>query len=193
MGNDQKNEKEDFFDSGVIPGIKQIIRPVDHHPQIDHSKQNKFMESYIIQKNLSKNKENSNDKVFNSLKESEKEEQKKLFENKVKDYENNVLKGSKFKLNIENKKSENTVDNFNIIDENLNKSMIVDYDEENWYPFKSIKFNYLDDNMKKSLKYFMEKNMIYQDSSLNLKSDNDDFYNSLKLEIRDDLPKSLKQ
>ena len=42
--------------------------------------------------------------------------------------------------------------------------------------------------MKNSLKQFMEKNMIYQDSFLNLKS-NDEVYNSLKLEIRNDLIK----
>ena len=71
--------------------------------KFDYSKLNKFMESYIIQNYLSKNKENSKDKVFNSLKEFEKEELRKLFENKVKDYENKVLKGGKLKLNIENK------------------------------------------------------------------------------------------
>lgn len=112
MGNDQ-NEQGEIIDSGVIPGrkenslnnsveIRNNPQPIKHF-KIDHSKLNKFMESYIIQKYLSANKENSKDKIFNSLKEFEKEELKKLFESKVKDYENKVLKGGKLHLNIENK------------------------------------------------------------------------------------------
>jgi len=113
MGNDQNKEQGEIIESGVIQGIKpgklnQSVQIASHPEkakqfQIDHSKLNKFMESYIIQNYLSKNKENSKDNSFNSLKEFEKEELKKLFENKVKDYENNVLKGGKLKLNIENK------------------------------------------------------------------------------------------
>ncbi len=119
MGGDQgskKNEQGEIFEEGVIKGTKPdgsdgLNKSVTMIPQpekakrnqIDHSKLNKFMETYIIQNYLSKNKENSQDNVFNSLKELEKEELKKLFENKVKDYENNVLKGGNLKLNIENK------------------------------------------------------------------------------------------
>jgi len=113
MGNEQKKEEGVVIVSGVIPGTgqKNLNKSVEvrSHPKntknfkIDHSKLNKFMESYIIQNYLSKNKDNSKDKVFNSLKELEKEELRKLFENEVKDYENKVLKGGKLKLNIENK------------------------------------------------------------------------------------------
>ena len=111
MGNVQRVE---VIASGIIPGRimeKNLNHTVEirSHPKlteqfkIDHSKLDKFMESYIIQKYLSKNKENSKDKVFNSLQELEKEELKKFFENNVKDYESKVLKGGKLKLNIENK------------------------------------------------------------------------------------------
>ena len=144
MGNDQKKEKGEVIVSGVITGtgqndLNKSVEARSHpqktkHFQIDYSKLNKFMESYIIQNYLSKNKENSKDKVFNSLKELEKEELRKIFENKVKDYENKVLKGGKLKLNIENKiyneisniiKYENTEEIFKkkIIDEiNMVKS-----------------------------------------------------------------------
>ena len=113
MGNDQKKEKGEVIAIGVIPGtgqndLNKSVEARSHpqktkHFQIDYSKLNKFMESYIIQNYLSKNKENSKDKVFNSLKELEKEELRKIFENKVKDYENKVLKKGKLNLNIENK------------------------------------------------------------------------------------------
>ena len=112
MGNNPK-EKGEVIVSGVIPGAggNNLNRSAEfranpkrqNHFKIDYSKLDKFMESYIIQNYLSKNKENSKDKAFNSLKEIEKEELRKLFENKVKDYENKVLKGGKLKLNIENK------------------------------------------------------------------------------------------
>jgi ATPase subunit of ABC transporter with duplicated ATPase domains len=144
MGNAQKPIKGEYIE-GVIPGRTKknnlnLTLEIGSHPtlnkqiEIDYSKLNKFMESYIIQRYLSKNKENSKDKVFNSLQELEKEELKKLFENKVKDYESKVLKGGKLKLNIENKiyneisniiKYENTEEIFKkkIIDEiNMVKS-----------------------------------------------------------------------
>ena len=101
----------------------------------------------------------------------------------------NLGREEEFKIGDINQKSIELIDDFNIVEENINKSMVVNYDEENWYPFKPIKFKYLDGNMQKSLKDFMEKNMIYQDSFLNLKSDNDEVYNSLKLEMRNDLIK----
>ena len=81
------------------------------------------------------------------------------------------------------------VDDFNIVEKNINNSMIVSHDEENWYPFKQFKLNYLEGNIQNSLRKFMEKNMIYQDSYLNIKTDNDEVFNSLKLDIRKDLIK----
>jgi len=151
MGNEQKKGEGVVIDSGVIPGTgkNKLNKSVEvrsnpenaKHFKIDHSKLHKFMESYIIQNYLSKNKDNSKDKVFNSLKELEKEELRKLFENKVKDYENKILKGGKLNLHIENKiyneiskiiKYENTeeifkkkiIDEINIVKEDDSKFQI---------------------------------------------------------------------
>ena len=99
----------------------------------------------------------------------------------------NLNLGEEYNSGNLTQKSIELVDNFNLVEEDINKSVIANSDEENWHPFKQNKFNYLENNIQKSLKQFMEKNMVYQDSFLNLKTDNDEVYNSLKLEIRDDL------
>ena len=102
---------------------------------------------------------------------------------------NIVGEQEEYRNGILTQKSIELVDDFNIVEKRISKSMIANYDEENWYPFKQIKFNNLEDNIKDSLKLFMEKNMIYQDKYLNLKTDNDEVFNSLKLEVRNDLIK----